>query len=100
MTNKTDITQYELFYDNVLLKAVEIESVEGLVKPDQYEDKPEFGVVIAVGEGRLMDSGTIVPMKVKVGDTVLFGMYSTEKIRNEGIDYYIIREVDIKGKAK
>lgn len=97
--HNTDVTKYRFLYDYILLRAIKADSVEGLVSPSQYEDKPEFGIVIAMGEGRLMEDGTVVPLLVKVGDTVLFGKYSTEPIRSKGEDYYLIREEDVKGVA-
>lgn len=101
-----DITQFTFLYDNVLVKALRAEGQVVTIKatgekvslqnPQQYDDKPEFGVIIALGEGKLLDNGTIVPPKVKVGDKIFFGKYSTEQTRSVGQDYFIIREEDIK----
>ena len=93
---KLNLTKAKFLYDHLLVKAITEGGVDGLVKPEQYEDKPEFGEVVAVGGGRLMEDGTVVPLKIKVGDTVFFGKYSTEKTRHLGEDYYIIREEDVK----
>lgn len=90
-----DILKGNILYDNILLKPIVVEK-EGLVlRPQQYEDKPEWGEVIACGEGRIFDNGTIVPLKVKSGDIVLFQKYSAQKFRHGGDDYIIIREEDI-----
>ncbi len=93
--NNFDITTYNILYDNVLIKAIEVEEVGGIYRPQQYDDKPEIGEVIKIGEGRIFDNGTVIPLKVKIGDTVFFNKYSTTKFNSNGIDYYIVREEDI-----
>lgn len=90
-----DITKFNILYDNVLVKAVEISEKDGIVKPAQYEDKPEIGEVLNVGEGRLLESGDILPLKVKKGDTVFFNKYSSTKFNFDGDDIYLVREDDI-----
>lgn len=90
-TNKNksfDITEFELYRDLVLIKALRPEP-EDLVDPKQYEDKPEFGEIIKVGED-LKD-------KVKVGQIVRFGKYSTESIRTNGKDYFLVHFEDMSG---
>lgn len=95
---KFDITQKKLLYDNILVRLVEVVKVDDVFKdPKQYSDKPEVGEVIAVGEGRLQESGAVVPCVVQVGDIVLFNKYSSVKYRNPATseDLYCIREEDI-----
>lgn len=92
-----DISKFNILYDNVFVKGVEIEERDGIIKPSQYDDKPEIGEVIKVGEGRIFDNGNIVPLKVKAGDTVYFNKYSTVKFNFDGEDYYVLREEDIVG---
>ena len=100
--NKQDVRSFDLkkfrfLYDHVLVRAIKKDTgIKGLVRPDQYDDKPEFGEVISVGEGRLMDDGTIVPINVKPGDIIFFSKYSSEQTRTLGEDYYIIRADDIR----
>lgn len=94
-----DLRKFKFVHDFILVQAIrEEEAGEAglLVKPEQYEDKPEFGVVVLVGEGRLLDEGTIVPPKVHVGDTIFFGKYSSEQTRNLSKDYFIIRDEDVR----
>ena len=100
--NKVDLAQFQFLYDYVLIKAVvpEGKTKSNLSNPDQYDDKPEFGEVVSVGEGILMDDGTVVPTKLKIGDIIFFGKYSTEQTRFLGQDYYILREQDIKARRK
>jgi len=67
----------------------------GIIIPETTDkEKPDQGAVIAVGEGRFED-GKLIPMRVKVGDTVLFSKYSPDEIKVEGEDYYILREENI-----
>lgn len=89
------IMKGKILYDNVLIKPIVLEKVGLVLRPQQYEDKPEFGEVLMVGEGRIFDNGTVIPLKVKVGDVVYFQKFSSQKIRVEGVDYHIIREEDI-----
>jgi len=92
-----NIKEFRILHDNILIKPLIVEEVNGLVRPQQYEDKPELGEVIKVGDGREFDSGIIRKLKIKEGDTVLFNKYSSTKVAFEGIDYLILREEDIRG---
>ncbi len=69
----------------------------GIYIPDSAKEKPQKGVVIAVGPGRVTDDGKRQAMEVKVGDTVLFDKYSGSKIKMDDEEYLIIREEDILG---
>ena len=86
-----DITEFELFGDLVLIKAIRPTSGDGkLVDPAQYEDKPEFGEIVKVGDG-------ITHPQAKVGKIVRFGKYSTENIRTKGQDYFLVHFEDMSG---
>jgi len=98
--NNLNLKDFVFLYDNLLVRSIKQGGINGLVNPDQYDDKPEFGEVISVGEGRLLDDGTVVPTKLKVGDVIFFGKYSTEQTRSEGEDYYVVREDDVKAILK
>lgn len=69
----------------------------GLYIPDTAKEKPQEGEVIAVGQGKLLENGTRVPMDVKPGDRVLFGKYSGTEVKLDGEEYLILREDDILG---
>lgn len=93
-----------VMYDNILVSPLDIDEnitfkVKGkdvsVARPKQYEDKPEWGVVIGAGRGRVLESGELLPSEIKVGDTILFQKYSAQKFRHQGEDYLIIREDDI-----
>jgi len=95
--NFQDITKYDLLYDNVLIKAIDITHVKGVVRGQRTEDKPTVGLVISVGPGRVLDTGGKVEMEVKVGDTVIFNPYMTIPYNLNKEVFYIVREEDIIG---
>jgi chaperonin GroES len=69
----------------------------GLFIPDSAKEKPQKGVVIEVGPGKVTDDGKRQPLEVKVGDTILFDKYSGSKVKIDDEEYLIIREEDILG---
>jgi chaperonin GroES len=75
----------------------ETTSSGGIVIPDSAAEKPSRGKVISIGKGKRLDSGEIVPLDVKVGDTVLFGKYSGTEVKVNGEDLLVMREEDIMG---
>ncbi|RUM59601.1 MAG: co-chaperone GroES [Persephonella sp.] len=85
-------------YDRVVIKPVE-ETEErtpsGIIIPDTAKEKPSEGEVIAVGEGRLLENGEIKPLKVKVGDKVVYSKYAGNDIVVDGEELVILREDDI-----
>ena len=90
------IENFKVLGSKILVEVITVEETkDGVYIPNSYEDKPEVGTVIKVGEGYMLDNGTIVPLKVSVGDTVYFNKYSSVKFRIDSKDYYTIREDDI-----
>jgi len=86
--------------DRVVIKPQEREEKTkgGIFLPDTAsKEKPQQGTVVAVGEGRLDDSGKRIPMSVRTGDTVLFAKYAGTEVRLDDIDYLILAEKDILG---
>ena len=84
--------------DRILLKPLEAEEKTrgGIVLPDTAKEKPQEGKVVAVGPGKVLESGKVQPVEVKVGDVVLYGKYSgTEVATKDGEEYLIVREEDI-----
>jgi chaperonin GroES len=71
--------------------------VGGLYIPDTAREKPQQGEVIAVGDGRILEDGTRVPVDLRVGDQVLFGKYSGTEVKIDDEEYLIMREGDIFG---
>ena len=85
--------------DRILVKRVEAEekTAGGIIIPDAAKEKPVEGEVIAVGNGRLIDSGERIKPDVKVGDRVLFSKYSGSEVKVSGTEHLILREDDILG---
>ena len=83
--------------DRVVVKAAEAEEISkgGIILPDTAQEKPQQGEVIAVGPGKISDSGELIKPQVKKGDKVLYGKYSGTEITYEGEEYLIVRENDI-----
>lgn len=84
--------------DRVVVKALEAESKTkgGIVLPDTAKEKPQEGKVVAVGKGKVLDSGSVQAMEVKVGDKILYGKYSGNEITTkDGEELLIMREEDI-----
>jgi chaperonin GroES len=86
-------------HDRVVIRRMEEErtSPGGIVLPDNATEKPVRGEVLAVGNGKILDSGEVRPLDVKVGDKVLFGKYSGTEVKIDGEDYLVMREEDIMG---
>lgn len=84
--------------DRVLIEPIteEEKTKAGIYLPDTAsKERPEQGKVIAVGDGRMLDSGKVAPMKVKKGDRVLFTKYGPNEIKVDGKEYLIAKEEDI-----
>ena len=73
----------------------EDKSAGGIILPDTAQEKPQQGLVVAAGPGKVSDSGSLVEMTVKKGDKVLYGKYSGSEVTFDGIEYVIMRESDI-----
>ncbi|MBV9503685.1 MAG: co-chaperone GroES [Acidobacteriia bacterium] len=86
-------------HDRVLIKRLEEGEQKrgGIIIPDSAKEKPQQGEVQAVGNGKLLDSGSRTPPEVKPGDRILFGKYSGSEIKLEGDEYLILREDEILG---
>jgi len=84
-------------HDRVVVKRMEEErtSAGGIVIPDSATEKPMRGEVVAVGNGKIMDSGDVRALDVKAGDTVLFGKYSGNDVKVGDEELVIMREDDI-----
>ena len=90
-------TKIRPLHDRVIVKREEDErkSPGGIVIPDTATEKPMKGRVIAVGKGKILESGEIRPLDVKIGDKVLFGKYSGTEVKMDGDDVLVMREEDI-----
>jgi len=83
--------------DRVVVKPLNPEEQKkgGIIIPDTAKEKPQEGEVVAVGPGRVTDSGNLIKMEVKVGDRVLFGKYAGTEVTIDDEEYLIMRESDI-----
>ncbi|MCG8624770.1 MAG: co-chaperone GroES [Proteobacteria bacterium] len=91
--------KFRPLHDRVLVERVEEDSktASGIIIPDTAKEKPQQGKIIAVGSGSRDETGKLVPLDVKAGDTILFGKYSGTDVKIDGSEYLIMRESDIFG---
>ena len=85
--------------DRILVQRLEGEekTAGGIIIPDAAKEKPQEGKVVAVGNGKLLDNGTIYKLDVKAGDRILFSKYAGSEVKIAGEEYIIMREDDILG---
>jgi chaperonin GroES len=83
--------------DRVIVKPLEAEekTAGGIIIPDNAKEKPQKGEVVAVGGGKISDSGKKIDMTLKKGDKVLYGKYSGTEVTVDGDDLLIMRESDV-----
>ncbi|HXV30662.1 MAG TPA: co-chaperone GroES [Sinorhizobium sp.] len=67
----------------------------GIIIPDSAKEKPQRGTVVAVGNGKRLEDGTVTPLDVKAGDQILFGKYSGSEVTVDGSEYLILREDEV-----
>src|ERR1700757_4908960 len=86
-------------YDRIVVRRIEQrEQVQGgIIIPDSAKEKPQEGEVVAVGKGKRLEDGSVVPLEVKAGDRILFGKYSGSDIKMDGQEYLIMREDEVLG---
>jgi len=89
--------KFRPLYDRVLVKRVDAESrtSSGLILPDTAKEKPTEGEVVAVGAGKRLDNGTTRELSVKVGDRVIFGKYTGDEVKLDGVEHVILGESDL-----
>ena len=86
-------------HDRVIVKRLEEErtTASGIVIPDSATEKPDQGTVQAVGNGKILEDGSVKKLNVKVGDKVLFGKYAGQAVKVDGEELLVMREEDIMG---
>ena len=91
--------KFRPLHDRVVIRRAEgdTKSKGGIIIPDTAKEKPQEGEVIAVGPGSRDESGKLMPLDVKAGDTVLFGKWSGTEVKIDGDDLVIMKEADIMG---
>jgi chaperonin GroES len=93
------MTTIRPLHDRIIVRrlAAEEKSPGGIIIPDAAKEKPVEAEVVAVGNGKLLEDGTVHPLAVKPGDRVLFGKYSGTDIKIDGVEHLIMREEDVLG---
>ncbi|MEA3560702.1 MAG: co-chaperone GroES [Candidatus Omnitrophota bacterium] len=83
--------------DRIIVKVLKSEEKTkgGIVLPDAAKEKPQQGKIMAVGTGRILENGKVVPLEVKKGNKILFGKYSGDEVKVDVEEYLIMREGDI-----
>ena len=91
--------KFRPLHDRVVVRRLNSEEKTkgGIIIPDSAKEKPQEGEVVAVGKGKRLEDGTVVPLDVKVGDKILFGKYSGSDIKIDGEEYMIMREDEVLG---
>jgi chaperonin GroES len=79
------------------LEEIEEKTPGGIIIPDTAKEKPQIGEVVAVGKGKILQDGKVIPPEVKVGDRVLFAKYAGTEVKIEGEEYLIMSEDEILG---
>lgn len=84
-------------HDRVIVKRLESETktAGGIVIPDSAAEKPVQGKVLAVGNGKILEDGSVRALDVKVGDKILFGKYSGTEVKVDGDELVVMREEDV-----
>ena len=91
------MTNVRPLHDRVLVKRIEEEkkTAGGIIIPDSAQEKPVDGIIVAVGTGARDDSGKIIPLDVKEGDTVIFAKWAGTEIKIDGDELLVMKESDI-----
>ena len=86
-------------HDRIIFERLEEETTTaaGIIIPDSAKEKPQQGIVKAVGKGKVTEEGKVMPLDVKVGDKVLFGKYAGTEIKVDGKEFLMMREDDVLG---
>jgi chaperonin GroES len=89
--------QLNPLHDRVVVKRIEADTQtsSGIIIPDNVAEKPDQGIVLAVGQGRRTTEGAIVPMSVAVNDRVLFGKFAGQQVKIKGEEVLILNEEEI-----
>ena len=91
--------KFRPLHDRVVVRRIDAEekTAGGIIIPDTAKEKPIEGEVIAVGNGKVQDDGSVRKLEVKKGDRVLFGKYAGTEVKLDGVEHLILREDDILG---
>lgn len=84
-------------HDRVVVKPIEADEISagGIIIPDAAKEKSTKGEVVAIGEGKALDNGSLRAPKLKVGDKVIYGQYAGSTYKQDGVEYKILKEDDV-----
>ena len=84
-------------HDRIIIKPLDNETVTkfGIVIPDNAQEKPQQGKVLAVGKGKVTEDGKVLPLSIKEGDTVLYGKYAGQTIKVDDVEHIVLKEDDV-----
>ena len=84
-------------HDRIIVRRLEEgeQKIGGIIIPDTAKEKPQQGKVIAAGNGKVKDDGKRVPLDVKAGDLIMFGKYTSQEVKLDGVEYLIMREDEV-----
>ena len=91
--------KFKPLHDRLLLKPMtaETKTKSGIIIPDTAQEKPMEGQVVAVGKGKRLEDGRLLPLGVKVGDKVIYGKWSGTEVKLGGVEHVILKEEDLFG---
>ena len=97
MTTTKVAVKVRPLHDRIIVQRIDEgeQKVGGIIIPDTAKEKPQRAKVVAVGAGKMDESGKRIPLDVKSGDRILFGKYSGNEVKIDGEDYLILREEDV-----
>jgi chaperonin GroES len=97
--SEVDQMQLRPLYDRIVVRRIEQQEQKrgGIIIPDSAKEKPQEAEVVAVGRGKRLENGSLVPLDIKVGDRILFGKYSGSEVKMDGQEYLIMREDEVLG---
>ena len=104
-TSPSPLPNFQPYFDRLLVRRVDLSASTsanyGMIVPDAAKEKPLYCDVVAVGQGRLLDDGTLAPLVTKVGDRVLVGKYSGAgaEVKIAGVEYCVVREDEVLGRV-
>ena len=89
--------KFRPLHDRVVVKRLEeeLKTKGGIIIPDTAKEKPQEGVVVAVGNGKILENGKRLEMSVKAGDHILFGKYTGSEVKLDGEELLILREDEV-----
>src|SRR5258708_6057962 len=96
-TKNTQVPSIKPLFDNVLVKPLEAEekTASGILLPETAKEKPQMGIVMAVGDGEMTPKGELKPMVVKVGDTVMYTKWGGNEVKVGNEEWKLVKQTDI-----